>query len=92
MQVSITFNSTFTVPHKYNARGTNYHIIPCQGVQYISDRNVVEISFSENDLMQDSVKVVIQNRHIGTFGDSLKKWVEIPLSEIQYFGVRTETR
>lgn len=34
----------------------------------------------------------IANRHIGTFGDSGHKWVEIPLSEVQYFTVRTEMR
>ena len=92
MKVSITFNSASIVPHKYNGGGTNYHTIPCQGVQYISDRNVVEVSFSESDISNDSVKMVISNRHIGTFGDSLNKWVEIPLSEIQYFTVRTEIR
>jgi len=53
---------------------------------------VVEVSFSEIDILQDSVKTVIANRHIGAFGDSGHKWVEIPLSEVQYFTVRTEMR
>ena len=92
MKVSITFNSASTGPHKHNGGGTNYHTIPCQGVCYISSRNVVEVSFSEIDISQDSVKTVIANRHIGTFWDSGHKWVEIPLSEVQYFTVRTEMR
>lgn len=90
MKVSITFNSTSITPNE--SFGTNYHTILCQGVSYISDRNTVQVSFSESDMLQDSVKTVISNRHVGTFGDSLQKWVEIPLSEVQYFTVRTEMR
>ena len=56
MKVSITFNHTSITPNKNT--GTNYHTIPCQGVCYISSRNVVEI----------------------------------PLSEVQYFTIRTEMR
>lgn len=100
MKISLHFKNDKITPCKWAKGSSNTHTVPCQKMEYsvsngrLTPNNtpVVSISFSPSDLLDESVKLVILNRKIGGYGDSIQKYIEIPCSELYGAEVRTDMR